>query len=166
MLLSSSSQVGCSQGHVESASEARLKHHGNRLPLAQCLVPTEHLSGSTATQTTSPRSWPLLGTEQCHGGDDGLCLAGCESIRCAGSTAAESSLKEESSTTGITSWSLPTSTVLPTSSSTSTTVTCAPSVASSARSAITTTSSSPSSLTPQSGVASARPSSTRAARPW
>ncbi|XP_077745132.1 uncharacterized protein LOC144308469 isoform X1 [Canis aureus] len=95
MLLSSSSQVGCSQGHVESASEARLKHHGNRLPLAQCLVPTEHLSGSTATQTTSPRSWPLLGTEQCHGGDDGLCLAGCESIRCAGSTAAESSLKEE-----------------------------------------------------------------------
>ncbi|XP_048970627.1 putative uncharacterized protein DDB_G0283467 [Canis lupus dingo] len=70
------------------------------------------------------------------------------------------------STTGITSWSLPTSTVLPTSSSTSTTVTCAPSVASSARSAITTTSSSPSSLTPQSGVASARPSSTRAARPW
>ncbi|KAI4534384.1 hypothetical protein MG293_015244 [Ovis ammon polii] len=64
------------------------------LPLAQRPVPTEHLSGSTATQTTSPGSRPLLGTEQCHGGDDGLCLAGCESIRCADSNAAESSLKE------------------------------------------------------------------------
>ncbi|XP_076989763.1 uncharacterized protein LOC143660358 [Tamandua tetradactyla] len=42
-----------------------------------------------------PGSRPLLGTEWCHGGDDGLCLAGCESIRCAGSTAAESSLKEK-----------------------------------------------------------------------
>lgn len=42
----------------------------------------------------SPGSRPLLGTEQCHGGDDGLCLAGCESIRCADSNAAESSLKE------------------------------------------------------------------------
>lgn len=42
----------------------------------------------------SPGSRPLLGTEQCHGGDDGLCLAGCESIRCADSNAAEPSLKE------------------------------------------------------------------------
>ena len=42
----------------------------------------------------SPGSRPLLGTGQCHGGDDGLCLAGCESIRCADSNAAESSLKE------------------------------------------------------------------------
>ncbi|XP_074406741.1 uncharacterized protein LOC113460175 isoform X2 [Zonotrichia albicollis] len=37
----------------------------------------------------TPRCRPRLGTERCHGGDDGLCLAGCESIRCAGSTAAE-----------------------------------------------------------------------------
>lgn len=37
----------------------------------------------------TPRCRPRLGTEWCHGGDDGLCLAGCESIRCAGSTAAE-----------------------------------------------------------------------------
>lgn len=37
----------------------------------------------------TPRCRPRLGTERCHGGDDGLCLTGCESIRCAGSTAAE-----------------------------------------------------------------------------
>lgn len=42
--------------------------------------------------STMPAS---LGTERCHGGDDGLCLAGCESIRCAGSTAAERCLKGE-----------------------------------------------------------------------
>lgn len=36
-----------------------------------------------------PRCRPRHGAARCHGGDDGLCLAGCESIRCAGSTAAE-----------------------------------------------------------------------------
>lgn len=36
-----------------------------------------------------PRCRPRRGAVRCHGGDDGLCLAGCESIRCAGSTAAE-----------------------------------------------------------------------------
>ncbi|XP_076428254.1 uncharacterized protein LOC143273316 isoform X5 [Peromyscus maniculatus bairdii] len=66
-----------------------------RLPLAQRPVPTEHLQGFTATQKPCPGSRPLLGTEQCHGGDNGLCLAGCENIRCAGSTAAESSLNEK-----------------------------------------------------------------------
>ncbi|XP_076428252.1 uncharacterized protein LOC143273316 isoform X3 [Peromyscus maniculatus bairdii] len=47
------------------------------------------------SQQRRNRSRPLLGTEQCHGGDNGLCLAGCENIRCAGSTAAESSLNEK-----------------------------------------------------------------------
>ncbi|XP_076428253.1 uncharacterized protein LOC143273316 isoform X4 [Peromyscus maniculatus bairdii] len=70
--------------------------HSHRLPLAQRPVPTEHLQGFTATQKPCPGSRPLLGTEQCHGGDNGLCLAGCENIRCAGSTAAESSLNEKS----------------------------------------------------------------------
>lgn len=36
-----------------------------------------------------PRCRPRHGAARCHGGDDGLCLTGCESIRCAGSTAAE-----------------------------------------------------------------------------
>ncbi|EDL92491.1 rCG51319 [Rattus norvegicus] len=38
-------------------------------------------SGFTEMQKPCPGSRPLLGTEQCHGGDNGLCLAGCENIR-------------------------------------------------------------------------------------
>ncbi|CAO2609884.1 hypothetical protein LEMLEM_LOCUS14411 [Lemmus lemmus] len=58
-------------------------------------APSANRTPSGFTQKPCPGSRPLLGTEQCHGGDNGLCLAGCENIRCAGSTAAESSLNEK-----------------------------------------------------------------------